>query len=194
MTPTTHRDLATLREELNGHLSRKSFAEKTIAQEQERLEKSRATLAKVQEGQAFLQRVAAETQRSAHHELAKIVSRFLSTVFGCRYELRIEFEQKRGKTEPKFIYLREGRIINPRTSSGGVRQTASIALRLVKLLMHLPAVERFIALDEPFLGLSEKNLPKMAVLIETLSHELDFQFLICTHAKALQIGKVIELD
>jgi DNA repair exonuclease SbcCD ATPase subunit len=45
-------------------------------------------------------------------------------------------------------------------------------------------------LDEPFRYLSEEYRPKVAVLLEKLAEEFDFQFIIVTHIPELAIGSV----
>lgn len=69
----------------------------------------------------------------------------------------------------------------------------SLALRLAKLMMSIPPAERWLILDEPWKGLSAKNLKKMSMLIEVLNKDLGVNFLIVTHDPELQIGKVINL-
>ena len=155
-----------------------------LADAQDRLETARRA-------QEFVQHAAQQVQQEAHKQIARVVSRCLSAVFQERYELRILFERKRGKTEADFIYMKDGHKVNPHVDSGGVMEVASLALRLASLVMTMPPARRLLVLDEPFLGLSKENLRKMGMLLESLSKELGVQIIMCTHDEQLQVGKVI---
>jgi DNA repair exonuclease SbcCD ATPase subunit len=191
--PNTSDVLTDLRKELNLKIANRNLALARVKEEKESLEDARKRLEDARTAQSCLQEIAQAIQQKAHHQVAKVVSKCLSAVFDEPYELRIEFEQRRGKTEADFVYYRFGHKINPRVTSGGVRQVAALALRLVSLVMNLPPGRKFLALDEPFQGLSSQNLQKMAILIETIAEQMDVQFLIVTHNSELQIGKVIQL-
>jgi DNA repair exonuclease SbcCD ATPase subunit len=140
-----------------------------------------------------LQEIAEEVQNFSHRRIGEIVSRCLSAVFEKDIELRIEFEQKRGKTEAEFVYYEAGQRINPRVSSGAMLQVSALALRLAAIMLSHPGKRRLLVLDEPFVGMDAEKLPRIASLIETLSEELGMQFLIATHLDQLKIGKVIRL-
>lgn len=146
-----------------------------------------------EEARTHLQAVAQEVQHKAHSAVAAVVGRCLTAVFERPYALRIEFEKKRGKTEAVFFYERDGRRVRPGVASGGVMQVASLALRLASLVMTLPPADKFLTLDEPFLGLHKNNSPRVGALVETLASELDCQFLLATHSESLMFGKVVDL-
>src|SRR5205085_6816592 len=119
----------------------------------------------------ILQETAEKMQNKAHKQVAKVVSRCLSAVFEEPYELKIQFEQKRGKTEAEFVYIRNGNEVRPLVTSGGVLSVVGLALRLAGLMMNMPPARKLLILDEPLAGLSKTNLEKMGVLLETLSRE-----------------------
>lgn len=161
--------------------------------ERKKLTEAQELESDILQAQKIVQDLAQEVQTKAHKGLAKVVSKCLSAVFGKGYKLKIEFERKRGRTEASFVYLKDGRKINPRVSSGGVRHVAALALRLACLVMTQPARRRLLVLDEPFQGVSRRNLEKMAAVIETLGRELKVQFIIVTHSKNLEVGKMVQL-
>lgn len=187
-------ELATIERQLKWQVAAYHAARDRVEVEQQALVKAKAELESAKQAQEILQHLAQQTQLLAHQQVAKIVSRCLSAVFQRPYELRIEFDRKRGKTEAKFVYLRDGHEVQPYLTSGGVRQVTAMALRLTNLILTQPPARRFLALDEPFQGLSAVNLRKMAKLVEVLAAELDVQFLIVTHCTDLQVGKVIHLS
>ncbi|MDR2641615.1 MAG: hypothetical protein LBC74_02350, partial [Planctomycetaceae bacterium] len=65
--------------------------------------------------------------------------------------------------------------------------------RLSALLLSSNRYRRVLILDEPFRFLSVEYRSQIRDLIETLSKELDFQFIIVTHAKELEIGDVVRI-
>lgn len=182
-----------LRRNLNQKIYQRKVATSNVALEQEALIKAEEELAEIQQAQSYLQEIAQTTQQKSHKQIAKVVSKCLSAVFEKPYELKIEFDRKRDRTEAKFVYYRDGQKLNPYITSGGVRDVASLALRIASLILSLPPTRRLLVLDEPFTALSAGNKPKIARLLEILSEELKMQFILTTHDPTFRIGKVIEL-
>jgi ABC-type Fe3+/spermidine/putrescine transport system ATPase subunit len=56
-----------------------------------------------------------------------------------------------------------------------------------------PTKRRLLVLDEPFKFLSEQYRPAIRELIEQLAQELQFQFIVVTHIKELEMGDVVVL-
>jgi len=175
------------------HLQNRSQAHQTRLRESKALKEAKITLAAVGQAQEILQSLAQEIQAQSHRDLSRVVSKCLRSVFEDDTSLAVEFVRRRGKTEAEFVFLQHGQRINPRTTSGGLRQVSALALRLACLLMRVPSSRRLLVLDEPFAGLSHVNLGKMGKLVKTLAEELDLQILIVTHSEALEVGKVIAL-
>jgi len=99
------------------------------------LEKQKIELAdklvSVEEAQAFIQQVAKETQEQLRYHIEDIVQLALDAVFPGEYDFRVIFEIKRGKTEARLCFLRNGIEIDPLTSAGGgVSDVVAFALRL----------------------------------------------------------------
>lgn len=146
--------------------------------------------------QGVLQGVAAAVQTRAHKQIAKVVNRCLGAVFGEGvYGFRIHFPRKRGRTEAKMVFVKNGREINPLVAdSGGVLDVASFALRLACLLLGPAGRRRLLVLDEPFRCVSREHAPRVRELVETLSRELKIQVVQVTHNQELACGKVIRLS
>jgi len=173
--------------------NRQEQIETQLAQEQEQLVIVEGTISATLQAQQILQDLAQLVQQRAHTQIARVVTRCLVAVFDKPYELRIIFEQSRGKTIARLVYFEGENEIEPCTTSGGVLDVASMALRLIVLVLSQPQSEKLLVLDEPMRMVDSENMPKMATLIETLSKEMNVQFVICTHNEALQIGKVVRL-
>lgn len=173
----------------------REHAKQVVTTEKEQLAKVEKTLGAAIEAQQVLQRLAQQLQQKAHHCIAEIVTRCLDTVFGDEaYQFEIQFERKRGKTEAKLVFLRDGFEITPMDAAGGgVIDVAAFALRLACLVLSNPPVRRLLVLDEPFRFLSADYRPRVRHLLESLADDLEVQIVFVTHIPDLQIGEVVEL-
>lgn len=147
------------------------------------------------EAQLILQEIAQKVQQQAHTQISKIVSKCLKTVFqDDAYNFQIKFLKRRGKTEARLVFVRNGKEIDPVSAAGGgVIDVASFALRLAALLLSTPRRRRLIVADEPFRCLSRDYAPRVRELLETLSRELGIQMILVTHSELLACGKVIRI-
>lgn len=148
----------------------------------------------LQEALVITQTVAREVQELAHGKIADIVSHSLAAVFEEPYKFKLNFEQKRGRTEAALAFERDGQLVDPmEASGGGVVDVAAFALRLSCLLLANPPLRRLLVLDEPLKMLSAEYRPRVRELIERLSKELGVQMVIVTHSPEFLMGQVIEL-
>ncbi len=165
------------------------------SRERSALAAARARVGHVAQARELVQVVAQAVQASAHARIAVVVSRCLATVFGNEaYEFKIDFEKKRGKTEAKMLFVRDGLAIEPlRGAGGGAVDVASFALRLACLMLTRPRRRLFLAIDEPCKHLSAEYRPAFRLLLEVLCAELGLQVLMITHSDQLLTGKIVEL-
>ena len=144
--------------------------------------------------QELAQIVAQGVQQRAHSMIAKVVSQCLEIIFDEPYEFQIVFERKRGKTEARLVFQRDGMEIDPMTSSGGgVLDVAAFALRLAAITLTKPHARRIIIMDEPFRFVSEAFRSRIKDMLESLAEEYGFQFIMVTHIKELICGRNIAL-
>lgn len=181
------------RRALNKKIIQKQQAQATLAQETAKLREAQQLVDDTQEAQKVLQELAKTVQQRAHTQIARVVTRCLKAVFQEDIEMAIIFEPARGRTQARLVYFKDGNEIEPSTTSGGVLDVASLALRLIVLVLSLPATDKVLVLDEPFKMVDANNSPRVAALIETLAQEMGVQFVLITHNQNLQIGKVIRL-
>jgi DNA repair exonuclease SbcCD ATPase subunit len=138
--------------------------------------------------------VAGEIQSTVCGCVAGVVSRCLEAVFDEPYEFKMEFVERRGRTEVDLKFVREGKEVDPVTASGGgVVDVASFALRLAALLLSGPKARRILVLDEPFKFLSRTYRPKIRQLLSDLASELSIQIIMVTHIEELQTGTIVEV-
>ncbi len=188
-------NLEPLRRKLVAHAAEHAHATRTAAEERLARKTARRRLRHARQAQALAQRVAAGVQAAAHSQIAAVVSRCLTAVFGPEtYQFKIAFEQKRGRTEARLLLTRGGLELDPLDSAGGgVVDVAAFALRLAALVLERPARRRLLCLDEPWKHLSTEYRPALRELVEVLAREMGVQFLLITHSPEFEIGKVVRL-
>lgn len=164
----------------------------TRSAEREEKERLEGVLVCYDTAQKLAQQVAQQVQESAHAQVADVVSACLEAVFEEPYTFRIVFEQKRGRTEARLVFERDGLEVDPLTASGGgVVDVASFALRVACLSMQRPRPRMLLILDEPFKFVSRCYLPRVRALLERMTEEQNIQILMVTHIDELRTGKVV---
>jgi len=188
------KDIIVIHHKLNKKLAELEVARGSFRSLDNSLNETREQAQTAEEAQELAQHVAQVIQQKAHDQIARVVSRCLSAVFDEPYEFRIHFERKRGRTEARLTFDRDGMEVDPMTASGGgVVDIASFALRLSCLILNKPPLRRAMVMDEPFRFVSEEFRDRVKALLETLSEEMKTQFVMVTHINELKMGKVIEI-
>jgi len=190
-------DLVKTRKRVDSLLSDLRTARRVCAEEREKLTEAEDRRTYIEEAQWGAQLVAKEVQQRAHKRIAGVVDTGLKTVFVGEdvYGFRIRFDRKRGKTDAVLILIKNGHeVADPlNEDSGGVVDVAAFILRTSCIVLAKPNLRRFLALDEPFKFVSKEYRNNVRLLLEGLSKDFRFQYLMVTHEPAYHIGKVIEL-
>lgn len=186
--------LKSYRQQVDKKLAEFNLVRKKLREETKALKDVAIKIEHILQSQELTQQVARQIQQKAHDQIASVVSRCLETVFDEPYEFHINFEMKRGRTEARLTFVRDGAEVDPMTASGGgVIDVAAFALRLSCLMLTRPPLRRTLILDEPFKFLSEDLRDRARVLLENLSRETGVQFIMITHIAELKTGKIVEL-
>lgn len=182
---------------LNRSRSDAESARKRLAEATAALRKAEQKLRTVLQARDLAQRVAEAVQTEAHRQVADVVGRCLETVFGDRaYRLRIAFERKRGKTEARLQFVRDGLVLDEplRQGGGGQVDVAAFALRLSALLLAQPRKRKLLVLDEPFRNLhGEQYEANVGGMLLALARDLGVQIVMATDEPWLEVGTVIRL-
>lgn len=183
------------REKLNQLLLKYQQAKLAVKQEKLTLQAAKQRVEDTLYAQTLVQQVAETVQTRAHSQIAKVVSKCLTAVFGDEaYSFKINFSRKRGKTEAELVYSRDGLEVDPVSAAGGgVVDVTAFALRLACLILATPKRRRLLVLDEPFKHLSPEYRSKVREMLKRLSKEMKVQFIIVTHSPELVCGKEIEI-
>jgi DNA repair exonuclease SbcCD ATPase subunit len=183
-----------LRSRLDPILTEARLAADAVAREKMALEEAGKDLQASLKARELLQDVAKAVQQSCHERIATVVTKCLRAV-GYDYDFAIRFEKARGRTEARLAFVKDGHEVPPLSAAGGgAVDVAALALRLACLVMVNPPRRRLICLDEPMRGLDDDKKALMPGLLETLSKEMNVQFILCTNLPELLCGTVIDLS
>jgi len=186
--------LPKIRKQINELRTLRSAAVAAVAKERDELKAAEVRLSNTQQAVQIAQEVAQKLQQHAHEQISHVVTLCLQTIFGEGYGFRIDFRQKRGKTEAHLILLRDGDEIEDPTNedSGGVLDVAAFALRVSALLLHKPPLRRILFMDEPFKSLSPEYRDAVRMLLDQWSRKFNTQLVMATHMDELKSGKIVE--
>jgi len=148
------------------------------------LQSEKETLATVTE---LVQKTAKTLQQRLVSTIEHVVNVAFETIFHGEYEFRIQFLEKRGRVEPRIVFVRDGNEIEPADAvGGGAIDVAAMALRLAfwSLKKTSPPVLVF---DEPMKFLSTGYREFAGKLISRFSRRMGVQMIIVTHMPELVV-------
>jgi DNA repair exonuclease SbcCD ATPase subunit len=128
----------------------------------------------------IVKQVGLTTQKQLEYHLSEQVSLAMEAVFDDPYHLKVNFQEKRGKTEVELLFCRRDMEFPPIGSAGGgAIDIASLALRIAYLSMRRDKkIRPFLLLDEPFSRLKGEDANKKALaIIQEISRNLKLQII-----------------
>jgi DNA repair exonuclease SbcCD ATPase subunit len=186
-----------LRNKLEQQKGQKIQIEQDLENLTEELNISKRSLIRHEKAREIVRTVGIATQQQLQYHISDITSLALEAVFDDPYELKVEFVQRRNKTECDLLFVRDGNDLDPISASGvGAIDIASFALRIASWSMSIPHTRNVIILDEPFKHLSVDLQDKASSMIKEVSQKLGLQFIIITHDPTLAsyADKVFEIS
>lgn len=160
--------------------------ENQIQQGAERLKQKQEMFEKLDQAREIIRQVGLRTQQQLQFHISDITSLALDAVFDDPYQLKVEFVERRNKTECDLFFVRNGQEIDPLEASGyGAVDVAAMALRIASWSMKNPKSDNVIVLDEPFRFLSQDRQELASKMLKELSSRLGIQFIIVTHEDIL---------
>ena len=175
-----------LRNQLERQKGRRLQIEQSILQLESELEISRKSLILHEQAKEIIRTVGQKTQNQLSFHISDLVSMALDAVFPDPYEMKVDFVQRRNKTECDLSFVRGDMEIDPMTASGvGAVDIASFALRIASWSMMRPRTSNTIILDEPFKFLSENYQELASAMLKEISQKLGIQFIIVSHEPIL---------
>ena len=190
-------NVQSLRNKLEQRKGQKAQIEKTLATLKEEIRVISISLRRHERAREIVRMVGLKTQEQLSFHISDITSLALNAVFDNPYELKVDFVQRRNKTECDLLFVRDGLEIEPKEASGvGAMDVASFALRIASWTMTKPRTRNVIILDEPMRYLSTDYQEKASAMIKELSKKLGIQFIIITHEEVLtsSADKIFEVS
>jgi DNA repair exonuclease SbcCD ATPase subunit len=181
--------------ELDKLLEERRFALRRFKEDKGLVKASAMRTETAKQAQELLQLVAEATQKEAHDRIAGVVTKALEAVFPDPYEFRIEFSRKRGKTEARMFFVKDGEEVDPLAASGGgCVEVAAFALRLASIVLTEPPARKLLVLDEPFSHVhGDREREACVLLLNEMTKEFGFQVVMSTGLEWLETGNVIRL-
>ncbi len=128
----------------------------------------------------IVKQVGLATQKQLEYHLAEQVSFALGAVFDDPYRLKVDFQEKRGKTEVELLFCRRTMEFPPIGSAGGGPiGVAALALRIAYLTMRQDKkIRPLLLLDEPFSRLKGADANKRVLaMVKEISKNLGLQII-----------------
>lgn len=161
----------------------KKQIENSLAQNKMTLDNLNDRIELLERAQAFLQKVAQDTQSQLKFQIEDIVNLALETCFPNEYQFHLRFNIARGKTDAELVFLsrKTGRPIDPvNASGGGVVDLTCFSLRIASYALE-QGIDNVIILDEPFRFISRDLQARAGEILRMLSTKLGLQILMVTH-------------
>lgn len=157
-----------------------------VKQHRTRMKELWVSISKHEEAREILREAGLQTQRQLQFHISDITSLAMEAVFTEPYQLKVDFVERRNKTECDLWFERDGDLISPlEASGGGAVDVAAFALRVACYSMTTPKTNPVIILDEPMRFLSRDNQKRASIMVKELSQKLGVQFIIVTHEPTL---------
>ena len=186
-----------LRTRLERQRGKKMQIERTLAAKEESLKTMQKQFRRHEKAREIIREVGLQTQQQLQFHISDVTSLALESVFNDPYQLKVDFVQRRNKTECDLLFIKGDSEMDPLTASGGgAVDVAAFALRIASWSMTHPRTRATIILDEPLRFLSADNQEKASHMIKELSQRLGLQFIIVTHESVLAsyADKVFEVS
>ena len=190
-------DIKSLRNKLEQQKGQKAQIEKTLATLKVEVRDANRNLYRHEKAREVIREVGLKTQQQLSFHISDLTSLALGAVFDDPYQLKVDFVQRRNKTECDLLFVRDEMEIDPIEASGvGAIDVAAFALRIASWTMAIPRTRNVIILDEPMRFLSTNYQEKASAMIKELSQKLGLQFIIITHEEVLtsSADKIFEVS
>jgi DNA repair ATPase RecN len=165
-------------------LAEKKVLKRELEATEEDKIKAGKRLVAMKKARALLQEVAQQTQKKLEYSVETLVTLALNSVFPNAYDFKVQFEQKRNKTECSLWFNKSGDLLKPLDSSGGGPiDVAALALRMT--FWRISDVSPVLILDEPLKFVSADYREACGLILKELSSKLGVQIIMVTHLPEL---------
>jgi len=146
------------------------------------------------EARAIIQSVAKNTQKLLEERFSYLVTMAIQSIFQDDREFKIEFVEKRNKTELECFILKDGNRVGVYDGGGGQINVISLACRIAFWNLSKESRPLFF-LDEPLAFLHSPSYQERASeMLKMLSTKLGLQFVIVSDQDDLECDKKFEVE
>lgn len=153
------------------------------------LKQAKVELKQAEQVQAIIREVGQKTQQELEYHISNVVTAALQAVFPNPYDFKVQFVQRRGKTECDLLFERDKETFHPLSASGGgTVDVAAFALRVAALTMQKPKSRPVLLMDEPFKHLSSDLQDKAGEMLNLIAKRTGLQIIMISHDDKLIDG------
>jgi hypothetical protein len=177
--------ISVLRQKLEQAKGQKIQLEKLLDGSKKDLLGNKKSLKQHEEAREIIREVGLKTQQQLSIHIGNISSLALDAVFEDPYELKVDFVQRRNKTECDLTFVRDGNEVKPIDAAGvGAIDIASFALRVASWSMAQPHSRNVLILDEPFKHLrGDYENQQVLKMLKIMSEKLHLQIIMIGDVK-----------
>ncbi len=173
-------DIRALRDKLEHKKGRRDQLQSAIDSTSSKIKLNKRDLRRHEKALEIVKHVGLATQKQLEYHLSEQTSLAMAAVFDDPYNLKLNFQEKRGKTEVEILFARRGLEFPPLGSAGGgTIDVASLALRIAYFSMRQDKkVRPVLLLDEPFSQLKGEDANRRALaIVQEISEKLGLQII-----------------
>lgn len=186
-----------LRNKLQYLKGQRDQLQKTIDGLKDKIRDDKRTLIRYERALEIVKQVGLLTQKQLEYHLAEQVSLAMEAVFDNPYQLKVNFQEKRGKTEAEILFVKGGLEFPPLgNAGGGTIDVASLALRIAYWSMRRDKkIRPLLLLDEPFSQLKGEIANRRALsIIQEISHKLGLQIIMISDERVSREDIIANAD
>jgi DNA repair exonuclease SbcCD ATPase subunit len=173
-------DIQSLRLELERRKGKRDQLQRIAEDLKEEISLNKRQIIRHEKALEIVKQVGLMTQKQLEYHLTEQASLAMEAVFDDPYQLKVEFQEKRGKTEVEILFKRRDMEFPPIGSAGGgAIDVASLALRIAYWAMRQDKkIQPLLLLDEPFSQLKGEEANRRALaIIQEISNQLGLQII-----------------
>ena len=186
-------EILKIREKVDDFLADLRSLNRTLEEERIKKEQYEIFANDALEARAIIQSVSKSTQQLLEEKFNSLVTLAIQSVFQDDREFKIEFVEKRNKTEVQCYILKEGQRVDLHDGGGGQLDIVALACRFA--FWNLDRSKRpLFFLDEPIKYLHAEHLQEnCSEMLQMLSKKLGIQLVIISDQENLTADKTFEV-
>ena len=191
--------LQILRSRLENRKGQRDQLQNSIDNLKQKIRLGKRSLIRHERALEIVKQVGLATQKQLEYHLSEQVSLAMEAVFDDPYALKVDFVERRGKTEVDLLFARPHRDLEfpPLGSAGcGAINVASLALQIAYLSMRRDKkVRPLLLLDEPFAQLKGTEASRRALaIIQEISRKLGLQIIMVSDERVSREDIITNAD